>query len=226
MIQMERKELIHTLVTHILTLDLGHPIRVGVSGVTASGKTTLSKELAAELKRLGRACVQTSIDDFHNPRAIRYQQGRHSARGYYEDAHDTRAIREKLLVPLGAGGNRLYQLTSLDLATDVQLDPEPQIASQDMVLVVDGTFLFKDVINDCWDFRVFVDTDFDLALKRGSMREAEAFGSVEAAEKMFIDRYHAASRMYLEEERPRDKAQAIWVNQDLAHPELIFVKKS
>jgi uridine kinase len=220
---MERKELIHTLATHILLLDLGHPVRVGVSGVTASGKTTFCKELTAEIRQLGRACVQTSIDDFHNPRVIRYSQGRHSARGYYEDAHDYRAIREKLLEPLGPSGYLMYQLTSLDLATDVPLHPELQRAPKDMVLVVDGTFLYKDVINDCWDFRIFIDTDFDLALKRGSIREADAFGSVEAAEKMFVDRYHAASRMYLDEENPRAKSQAVVVvNNDISHPELIL----
>ncbi|MGZ4032301.1 MAG: hypothetical protein ACXVP2_09120 [Tumebacillaceae bacterium] len=219
---MERKELISTLATHILSLDLGHPIRVGVSGITASGKTTFCKELASEIHQLGRQCVQTSIDDFHNPRELRYAQGRHSAKGYYEDAHDYRALREKLLEPLGPGGDRMYQLTSLDLATDVPLHPEPQQAPQELVLVVDGTFLYKDVINDYWDFRIFIDTDFDLALQRGSIREAHAFGSIEAAAQMFTDRYHAASRMYLDEATPRAKAQAILVNNDLAHPELIF----
>ena len=34
----------------IVKLNLTHPIRVGVSGITASGKTTFANELAEEIK--------------------------------------------------------------------------------------------------------------------------------------------------------------------------------
>jgi uridine kinase len=219
---MQRKDMIEALVAHILALDLRHPVRVGISGITASGKTTLGRELTEEIRRQGRPAVQTSIDDFHNPSAIRYRQGRTSARGYYEDAYDFAAVRTRLLEPLGPEGNRRYQLTSLELKTDVPLDPTPETATDDLVLVVDGTFTFRPEINECWDFRIFVDTDFELALQRGSEREAKAFGSAEKARQMFEDRYHAASRMYLEECQPAEAAQAVVRNNEIQNPELVI----
>ena len=36
-----------------------------------------------------------------------------------------------------------------------------------------------------FDYKIFVDTNFEIARKRGAKRETEAFGSYEEAEKMF-----------------------------------------
>ena len=47
---MNRKQRIKEIADHIVKLNLTHPIRVGVSGITASGKTTFANELAEEIK--------------------------------------------------------------------------------------------------------------------------------------------------------------------------------
>jgi|GEM_PF-4241770 uridine kinase len=44
--QGSRQELIKLIVYKIEKLRLEHPIRVGVSGITASGKSTLAQEIA------------------------------------------------------------------------------------------------------------------------------------------------------------------------------------
>ncbi|HDR4635153.1 TPA: hypothetical protein QCQ83_005579, partial [Bacillus cereus] len=94
---MNRKQSIKEIANHILTLNVTHPTRVGVSGITASGKTTFANEVAEEIKKRGLPVTCASIDDFHNPKVIRYTQGKESARGYYEDAHDYTAFKERLL---------------------------------------------------------------------------------------------------------------------------------
>lgn len=68
-----------------------------------------------------------------------------------------------------------------------------------MVLIIDGTFLFKRDLCNLYDFKIFVDTDFEVARERGAKREELAFGSYENAEEIFIKRYHAASKLYLEQ---------------------------
>ncbi len=47
----QRREVIDRLAEAISSLELGHPTRVAVDGRTASGKTTLSAELAAALRQ-------------------------------------------------------------------------------------------------------------------------------------------------------------------------------
>ncbi|PGT19459.1 uridine kinase [Bacillus cereus] len=219
---MNRKQIIKEITGHILTLNLTHPIRVGVSGITASGKTTFANELAEEIKKRGVPVTRASIDDFHNLRAVRYAQGKESARGYYEDAHDYTAFKERLLIPLGPAGNLHYETISHNLITDIAVQNEPLVALQNMVLIVDGTFLLKKDIEHLFDYKIFVDTDFEIARKRGAKRETEAFGSYEEAEKMFLNRYHAACKMYIDEHNPKECADVVFQNSDLENPKVIF----
>lgn len=215
---MLRGKLISELVDKILILKASHPIRVGISGITASGKTTLANELAVELQTRKKNVIRTSIDHFHNPKCIRYRQGKESALGYYQDAHDYESFKQKLLIPLGPGGNLHYQTISLELATDQYVKPDIQVASKDMILIVDGTFLFKKQLCDLYDFKIFVDTDFELARQRGAKREEQAFGSYEKSEEMFIKRYHAPSKIYMDEHKPQFKADVVINNNNLNDP--------
>jgi uridine kinase len=219
---MRRKQRIKKIVDHILKLNLTHPIRVGVSGITASGKTTFANELAEEMKNRGVQVTCTSIDDFHNPRVIRYAQGKESARGYYEDAHDYTSFKERLLKPLGPNGNLQYETISHNLITDSPVHNTPLVAPPNMVLIVDGTFLLKKEIEYLFDYKIFVDTDFEIARKRGANRETKAFGSYEEAEKMFINRYHAACQMYIDEHNPKECANVIFQNSNFDDPVVVF----
>ncbi|USK94817.1 hypothetical protein [Bacillus tropicus] len=220
-----RKQNIKEIIDRILTLKLTHPIRVGVSGITASGKTTFANELAEEIKKRGLPVTRASIDDFHNPRLILYAQGKESAKGYYEDAHDYTAFKERLLKPLGPNGNLQYETISHNLITDIPVYNTPIFAQPNMVLIVDGTFLLKKDVAYLFDYKIFVDTNFEIARKRGAKRETEAFGSYKEAEKMFLNRYHAACKMYIEEHNPKDCADVVFRNSDLAKPELIFQER-
>ncbi|TXS01209.1 hypothetical protein DN390_08990 [Bacillus sp. SH7-1] len=222
---MNRKQRMKEIVDHIIKLNLIHPTRVGVSGITASGKTTFANELAEEIKKRGLPVTRASIDDFHNPKVIRYAQGKESARGYYEDAHDYTAFKERLLKPLGLNGNLQYETISHNLITDIPVYNTPILAQLNMVLIVDGTFLLKKDIEYLFDYKIFVDTDFEIARKRGAKRETEAFGSYEEAEKMFLSRYHAACKMYIDEHNPKECADVLFQNSDLENPEVIFQER-
>ncbi|MBF7152733.1 MULTISPECIES: nucleoside/nucleotide kinase family protein [Bacillus] len=219
---MNRKQRIKEIVDHILNLNLTHPTRVGVSGITASGKTTFANELAEEIKKRGLPVTRASIDDFHHPRAIRYAQGKESARGYYEDAHDYTAFKERLLKPLGPNGNLQYETISHNLITDMPVHNELLLAQPNMVIIVDGTFLLKKDVAHLFDYKIFVDTDFEIARERGAKRETEAFGSYEEAEKMFLNRYHAACKMYLDEHNPKECADVVFQNSNFHDPIVVF----
>jgi uridine kinase len=223
---MNRKQRIKEIADHIVKLNLTYPTRVGVSGITASGKTTFANELAEEIKKRGLPVTRASIDDFHNPRVIRYAKGKESARGYYEDAHDYTAFKERLLMPLGPNGNLQYETISHNLITDMSVHNEPLLATQNMILIVDGTFLLKKDVAYLFDYKIFVDTNFEIARKRGAKRETEAFGSYEEAEKMFLNRYHAACKMYIDEHNPKECANVIVKNSDLGNPEVIFHERA
>lgn len=70
-------------------------IVVGIDGVDGSGKTTFAQRLLETLSfELDAKCVQmVSIDDFHNPRVVRYQQGKGSPVGFFEDSFDYESLK-------------------------------------------------------------------------------------------------------------------------------------
>lgn len=198
-------EVISQISDRILAVRCSHPVRVGISGITASGKSTFANKLALELKKSGRQIIRASIDSFHNPSKVRYRLGRDSAAGYYSDAHDYESIKNLLLEPLGSGGNLEYCEASLDLVRDVPLARDPKRADADALLVVDGTFLFKAPLRDHWDFSIYLDVDADIARMRGVLRDAKSDDGKDW-NLLYLRRYHAACSQYLAEWNPADFA--------------------
>jgi uridine kinase len=206
----------------LIGASLGHPVRVAVDGITAAGKTTLAREITAALAAAGRPGIHLSLDGFHHPRARRHQQGRWSARGYYEDAYDVDAFVREVLRPLGPAGNRRYRTQVLDLASVRPVADAPLEAPADAVLLVDGTFLHRPELVEHWDRTIFVDTAFDLARDRGVRRDAELFGGPEAATRAYDLRYHPASRLYLDSVNPRQRATVVFGNDEPAVPTVVI----
>ena len=198
----------------------GRPTRVAVDGITAAGKTTFADDLAAVLRGNAAPVLRVTMDGFHNPRAVRHRQGRASAAGYYEDAYDFAGLRSALLDPLGPGGDRRYRTAVWDLHEDRPAAADPGVAPDDLVLVVDGSFLQKPEVRDGWDVVVHLRCPFDAAERRGVARDADALGGEAAARDLFRRRYHAAQRRYLDEVDPESRADIVVDHRDPQRPTL------
>jgi len=198
-----------------------HPVRTAVDGVTASGKSTFAAELAAAVSGQGRTSIHLSMDGFHHPRAHRHRRGRASALGYYEDAYDFDALVEHILLPLGPGGHRRYRTRIIDLESDEAVDDEPLMAPGDAVVIVDGSFMQRPETDGLWDQRVFLDTDLNVARRRGLRRDSAALGGGTAAAELYDARYHAAARLYLAAVDPAARADIVVDNNDLVAPRIV-----
>lgn len=199
-------------------LVLPHPTRVAIDGITAAGKSTFARELTSVVHALGRPVVHVTMDGFHNPRAVRYRQGRMSGDGYYDDAYDFASLISHVLIPLGPNGDGRYRPEVLDLETDRVIEGEPVRTPSNTVLIVDGTFLQRPELQPHWDLCVFLDTEPDVALARGIARDSEALGGEDAARAGYEQRYHAACLRYLESVRPGERAEIVVDNSDFDRP--------
>ncbi len=215
-----RASAVRSLASHLTAVTRTGPLRVGVDGRTAAGKTTLADELATELTSRGANCIRTSIDGFHRPRAQRYMKGRYSPEGYLDDARDWAAIRRVLLDPLGAGGSRRYQVATFDLEKDVPVESRWREAPASAVLIVDGTFLQRPELAGGWDVVVFVEVSRESAMRRGVVRDAAHLGGEAKALRMHRERYQAAFSLYEVRCSPRERAHFIWQNEDPFAPVL------
>jgi uridine kinase len=211
---MNRADLLDRVADRLSSRRLDHPLRVGIDGVCGSGKTTFARDLAA---RIGARAIDIDSDGFHHVRAVRYRQGRESARGYYEDAYDLDALRELVLLPLGPGGSLRYAEHVHDLGTD-EVGPRFAEAPADAIVLFAATFLQRGALREAWDEVIWLDVPEAVAAARGVARDAAALGGSEAAEAAYASRYMAACRLYVDEEAPRDRASIVLDHTDPGRP--------
>jgi len=197
-------------------------LRVVVDGYTASGKTSFAHELAAAVRRHGRSTMRATFDDFKKPWRDAHERGydRVSGEGYYRNAADFNSARELLLEPAGPEGSGVVALCGHDPLTGEDHRETTVLAPLDAVLIVDSVFAMRPEYDDYWDFRIWVEVPAELALARGIERDSGQLGRDEA-ERLHRDRYHVAEQIYINEVRPKAKADVIIDNSDFTNPIVI-----
>ena len=218
---MTRQKLLHRLADIIVSINHSHPLRVAIDGIDAAGKTTLADELVPLIEGRGRPVIRASIDGFHRPRSERYRRGPDSPEGYYEDSFDYVSLREVLLYPLGPRGNRHYRRAVFDVHADAPIPTPGEDASTEAVLLFDGVFLLRPELDLLWDYRVFVNVHFEVALQRAMSRDRSLLGSPEAVQLRYLQRYIPGQRLYTQAVHPQERADVIVENNDLAHPRIV-----
>ncbi len=219
---MLRRKIIELLAERIAAIGLPHPVRVGIDGPGASGKTTLADELVAPLQRRGRPVIRASVDGFHHPSAVRYRRGRDDVAGYYHDSFDHAAMRRALLEPLGPGGDLKYRAAQYDFRTESPVDAPIESADPGAVLVFEGVFVLRPELRGHFDYRVYVDVDFDETTRRAMRRDADHFGSADAVHERYTTRYVPGQRMHLDHAQPHRHAHAVIDNNDPQRPKIRF----
>lgn len=223
--ELDRAAIISLVADSIANLNRERPQRIAVNGRIASGKTTFAKELTDALRKRKFPVLHVGVDGFHNPSAIRYRQGRSSARGYYEDAYDLNALANLLLKPLGQvspSKEKIWSVAtaSFDLEMDQAVDLPPVSVSSDYFVIVDGSFLLSNMLADMWDHKIFLHVGRDIAAERGAYRDAERLGGIELARELHDARYQAACDLYFEENKPILTADIVINNDNPARPKI------
>jgi uridine kinase len=211
---MIRPAFIDRLADRLASIQLPHPVRVGIDGVDGVGKTTLADQLVAPLQERGRPVIRASIDGFHNPRSVRHQSWLHSPEGYYRDSFNLGALTLMLLDPLGPGGSRRYRTAVFDYRIDSAVDGLQEKADPQALLLFDGVFLHRPELVDCWDFSLFLDADFSVTVPRMAKRD----GTSPELDDPLNRRYVEGQKLYLKECDPRRTANVIIDLTDFASP--------
>lgn len=192
-------------------------VRVAVDGVDGAGKTTFADELAEVLAAAARVTIRASVDGFHHCRARRYRRGRRGWEGFWLDAFDVEQLRSELLDPLQPGGSGRYRQAVQDLARDQSLALPYDLAPLTAVLLLDGVFLHRDELVDCWDLSIFLEVPFEISVARMAARD----GGDPDPDAPSVRRYVQAQRHYLEAASPRARATIVIDNSDIEQPVLI-----
>lgn len=190
---------------------------VAVDGVDAAGKSIFADSLADALRDLGHAAIRISLDDFHNPRTVRYQRGRDSPEGFWLDSYAYDRFAGDVLIPLGPCGSRRYRDKAHDLASDADVEPEPKYAPAGSIVVIDGLFLHRDELRHHWHYSILLDVPFDVSTRRMADRD----GTPPDPDDPRMRRYIEGQRLYLHHCEPHRRASLVVDNTNPSMPRLI-----
>ena len=201
--------------------------RVGVDGIDGAGKSTLADELAAVLRSRDVLVVRATTDSFHNPRAVRWARGPLSPEGFYRDSHDLDRLQALLLTPISADPPQPHRNAAFDEPSDTPVEVEAQTATPGTVLVFDGLFLHRPELRGWWDLSLWVDgarrvTDQRIARALPTIGPGPAGLISLAWWCAVLDRYVGGMRLYQEQCRPEQRADAVVGNDDLLAPTLTW----
>ena len=194
-------------------------VRIAIDGVDGAGKTTLADALAPLVAAKGRPVIRASVDDFHNPKSVRYARGRYSPDGFYLDSYDYDSFHRLLLEPLSPEGSGQYAAKRFDLDNDQPFDLHLQQAGPTAALIVDGIFLHRRELRSYWDLSIFLTVDFDISLPRGAAR-GPSFDAIDPTSPPH-QRYVGGQRRYLAECDPKQQADIVINYNDLQAPVIL-----
>jgi uridine kinase len=214
---LERQKILHTVAAAILRLPASHVVRVGIDGVDGAGKSMFGDELEQVLAAAGRRLIRASVDEFHNPKAIRYRLGRQSPEGYFRDSYNYEQLKAMLLDPLSPGGDRRYRTATFDHRTDQPvIVPEAQAAPGD-ILVFDGIFLHRPELRGYWDYSLFLEVGVAVSMARCALRDGTSPDPQAPANRRYVE----GQQLYLRECEPWRHATVVINNETLESPRIV-----
>lgn len=117
---------------------------------------------------------------------------------------------------------RQYRARIFDYRTDSEIDLPPAITERHAVLLFDGVFLLRPEIVNYWDFTIFVETSFEVILRRAMVRDLNLFGGSDELMRRYRSRYIPGQQLYLSECRPAERANVVIDNNDPDEPSGTF----
>lgn len=191
----------------------GRACVLGINGVDTAGKTIFAQRLREALQQRYPVALIHG-DDFHHPRAIRYQHP-NPVIGYLRHAFDVARLERELLAPIQQGATIDSTLTLLDLATDTYTLRRHYTITPQTVVLLEGVLLYRPPLDRYFDARVFLTVSEAEALRRATLRDGPEMIA------RYRARYNPAQRHYLSTHRPRERSHLVIDNDDATYPRVI-----
>jgi len=189
------------------------PFVIGINGIDGSGKTTFSEALKSYLKSKDLPTQLIQLDDFHNPRAIRYA-GNDQPDNYFNKSFNIDLVIEKLLMPIQKKKSLSLKLKTLDWRTDKYDNERKYDIKPNIIVIFEGVFIFRKELATYIDLKVFLDIPFKESKQRAIVRDPEA------DLKKYDTKYLPAQAKYLKEYPPSKVADIVIDNTNYAYPTL------
>ncbi|MBN1160363.1 MAG: HAD hydrolase-like protein [Dehalococcoidales bacterium] len=191
---------------------------IGINGIDGAGKTGFAAALETYLQAKGHQTQLIHLDDFHNPKAIRYS-GKDQVDNYYTKSFNIGLIVEKLLLPIKDKKPFSLKIKALDPDTDkYEVDREYSIDS-DTIIIFEGVFLFRKDLSAFCDYKIYLDIRLEESKRRAIIRDSTA------NVKKYDVKYLPAQVKYMKKYPPTKVADIIIDNTNWEYPNIKQIRE-
>jgi len=184
-------------------------VSVGISGVDCAGKSTLARELAAELRGRGLPVLLVEGDELTRPTRERYADP-DEGRGYYRESFAYDELFARVLPAARRGREVELSLRFSDWEND-GWRPTAVTVPADGVVIAEGCFLFA--ANGCaeFDLSVWLELPLDQVVERALARprDLERMGGPAGVRERYETRYLPGQRLHLAADAPATHADVV-----------------
>jgi len=212
------------IIKRILDLKKHWPILIWINWIDGSWKTYFSKEIKRLLEDKWKKVILVSVDDFHNPKNIRYEKWRNSPEWFYKNSYNYYLFKKYLLDSF-LEWKWSYITKLFDLDNNSFIEKNFIKIEWNEVLIVEGIFLFRPELIDYWDLKIFLDVKFEEIINRTISREKDIkhlWAKKEIIEKYNI-RYIPWQKLYFKEVDVKNISDIVIDNNDYLNPIIIKI---
>jgi uridine kinase len=183
---------------------------VGVSGIDASGKGHVTKELAEILGRCQKKVAVIGADGWLDLPAVRFDPA-DPGWTFYTHGFRFESMFDHLVLPLCERGSIDLEAQLADETADAFYTGQYSFQNIDIVLV-EGIFLLKKVYAKLFDLRIWIECSPETALKRAVSRSQEGLPPAQTI-RAYETIYFPAQQIHVDRDDPRGAADLIVINE-------------
>lgn len=182
---------------------------VALSGIDASGKSTIAQEIVERLRISGLNAILVGLDPWHNAPEKRFSKDA-PAEHFYQHAFRFPELFELLIDPL-------RHTRSAHVTVELTRLPENDLylRTYDLdeveVIVLEGIFLFRKELRSNYDLAFWVECSFETALVRAIKRNQEGLSEAEIV-RDFHSIYFPAQRIHFARDDPQANVDGVLEN--------------
>jgi uridine kinase len=102
---------------------------------------------------------------------------------------------------------------------------EWQEVGERAITIIDGCFLRRPEIVDCWDYSIWFEIDFETMVERACRRDVAWVGSVEMVEERYRRHWIPTHELYEELVDPATRADIVIDNRNIEQPMLTRLRQ-
>ncbi len=183
---------------------------VAISGIDASGKGYISKQLQRRYECEGYRIANINIDPWQNPLPVRLKR-ENPAENVYENIFRWNGFFEQLIFPLQKNKSICLETKGIQTEADIYFPLVYDLMDID-ILLVEGIFLFKKKYLAIYDYRIWVECSFQTGLKRAIARNSEKL-TEEQLTHDYNTYYYPAQLYHFKKDDPVANADIIFLNE-------------